>query len=183
MVVARLDLRIHSILLSNTRFCSLVSTYFGTAIPIGRTVNQSRLDILMTRHALKTCSVVALETLPKPVDVLSKIWVMAQMKLVLVFHGCLIPPPHGWSLIRRTASHGKVGGVTDVVGHIGVYLRCCRSDLGVMSQSTEDVTRPRRDLQSILKMAIGGNRCGPPKETRQSSLPVGQVVKTVRPGV
>ena len=65
MVIARLDLRIHSILLTDQRFLSVVSKYFGTSIPIGKSVNQSRVDIMMTRNALKSCPVLALETLPK----------------------------------------------------------------------------------------------------------------------
>jgi hypothetical protein len=42
MVVARLDLRIHSILLSaDMHHSSLVSRYFGSKIPVGQSVDQS----------------------------------------------------------------------------------------------------------------------------------------------
>ena len=38
MVIARLDLRIHSILLSDDRFSPVVRKYFGTGIPMGKNV-------------------------------------------------------------------------------------------------------------------------------------------------
>jgi hypothetical protein len=41
MVVARVNLRIHSILLSDTRFTSIVSIYFGSRIPIAKAVEQT----------------------------------------------------------------------------------------------------------------------------------------------
>lgn len=41
MVVARLNLRIHSILLNDYTFSSLVSRYFGSNIPVGKCVNQA----------------------------------------------------------------------------------------------------------------------------------------------
>jgi hypothetical protein len=81
-VVARLDLRMHSILLSETRFSELVKKYFGPDMSLGHSVSQSRSDILMTRNALRSCSVVAFESMPKPGSVLSEMWVMSNLKLL-----------------------------------------------------------------------------------------------------
>ena len=97
-VVAQVDLRVHSILLSNTQFYTLVGSYLGSSIPIGKSVNQSPLDIVMTQDALRTCVVVTLESLPKSKEVLYEMWVMGGLRLILVAHGRLIPPPSGWSL-------------------------------------------------------------------------------------
>jgi hypothetical protein len=110
MVVARLGLRIHSVLLSDTRAVDLVGNYFGPSVTVGKRSNQSRLDIKITRDALRSCIAVALESPPKPRDVLSEMWVMSRVKIILVSHGRLIPPPAGWTLSRRTIFHGKVGG-------------------------------------------------------------------------
>jgi hypothetical protein len=92
MVIARLELRIHSILLSDSRFSSLVGSYFGSSIPVGKVHSQTHSDIMMTRNALNACAVVALEILPNPQDVLSEMWVMSRVRIILVAHGKLIPP-------------------------------------------------------------------------------------------
>jgi hypothetical protein len=101
MVMARLNLRVRSIPLNDSTFSALVSRCFGSGIPVGKTVNQTRLDVLLTRNALKSCSVVALETLPKSEATSSEMWVMSSIRLILVAHGSLIAPPPGWSLCRR----------------------------------------------------------------------------------
>jgi hypothetical protein len=184
VVVFRLDLRTHSILLSETRFSALVKRYFGSDMPVGHGVSQSRSDILMTRNALRSCSVVAVESLPKPGSVLSEMWVMSNLKLILVSHGRLTFPPPGWTLSRRNVPHGQVGGVTNCVGHIGIYFRCDHEDVKATCEAVANGSaRPRRDLRSVLKMAIGGNRCGSPNEVNHPARSVGQSVKTVRPGV
>jgi hypothetical protein len=147
-------------------------------------VNQSRSDILMNRNALSACSVIALESIPKPGSVLSEMWVRSNVRLILVSHGRLISPPPGWSLKQRSVPHGQVGGVTNYVGHVGIYYRSNPASVKSIRESLSKVTaRPRRDLRSVLKMAIGGNRCGSPAESKPVSGPMGQSVKTVRPGV
>jgi hypothetical protein len=95
MVVARLDLRIHSILLSESRFLSLVSKYFGPRIPVGLSLEQSESDIVLTREALRRSSVVALETLPKSSAALFEMWGIMTIHLVLVAHGKIISPLTG----------------------------------------------------------------------------------------
>jgi hypothetical protein len=171
MVIARLELRVHSILLRDYRFFDLVKAYFGSEIPLGKVVNQSRADILLTREALRSCTVLALENLPRADHVLSEMWMMSRVRLILVSHGRLIPPPHGWNLSRRKISHARVGGVTDVVEHLGVYFRCDHVNVTkVLSSWNKGTLRPRRDLRSVLKMAVGGSRCGPPKAEGPSSL-------------
>jgi hypothetical protein len=88
MVIARLELRIHSILLSDTRFAPLVSAYFGSRIPVGNIVNQSRCDIIVTRKALEECAVVAVESLPNStVMASSEMWEKPNIMLILVAHG------------------------------------------------------------------------------------------------
>jgi hypothetical protein len=74
MVVASVNLRIHSILLSDTHFTSIVSAYFGTRIPIAKAVEQTRPDVLATRRALSECKVVAVESLPNSSATLSEMW-------------------------------------------------------------------------------------------------------------
>ena len=51
MVIARLDLRIHSIRLHDLRLSSLVSAYFGPSVPIRMVSKKSRADIGETRSA------------------------------------------------------------------------------------------------------------------------------------
>jgi hypothetical protein len=111
MVVARIDVRIHSILLNDLRFS-----------PLKKKVDQSREDVLATRQALRQCSVIAMESLPKPSSVLNEMGVGSRVRLVLVAHGVLYPPPKGWKLYRNKVSHSKVGGVTNVIGKIGVFI-------------------------------------------------------------
>jgi hypothetical protein len=184
VVVASLDLRMHSVLLSETRFSALAKRHFGSDVPVGHSVSQSRSDILMTRNALRSCSVVAVESLPKSGSVLSEMWVMSNLKLILVSHGRLTSPPPGWSLSRRNVPHGQVGGVTNCVGHIGICFRCDHEDVKATFESVANGSaRPRRDLRSVLKIAIGGDRCGSPNEVNHPERSVGQSVKTVRPGV
>jgi hypothetical protein len=48
MVVAHLDLRIHSILLSDKRFFTVVHKYFGTGIPMGARASTNRALIHLT---------------------------------------------------------------------------------------------------------------------------------------
>jgi hypothetical protein len=182
MVIARLYLRISTILLDDFRFYSLVSEYFGSKIPIYKGVNQSRLDVLATRKALEVCSVVAVEKLPLPSTTLSEMWLMTKTRLILVSHGKLIPPPPGWKLCRREMPHAKVGGVTNIVGQIGIYFRSSHVDSESLRGSVVSSARPRRDLRSVLKMAIGGNRCASPIKL-SSSGGVGMKVMAVRPGV
>jgi hypothetical protein len=184
MVAARSDLRMHGILLSETRFSALVKKHFGSDMPVEHSVNQHRSDILMTQNALRSCSVAAVESMPKPGSVLSEMWVMSNLKLIPVSHGRLTSPPPGWSLSRRNVPHGQVGGVTNCVGHIGICFRCDHEGVKATFESVaKGSARPRRDLRSVLKMAIGGNRCGSPNEVSHSASSVGQSVKTVRPGV
>jgi hypothetical protein len=183
MVVARLDLRIHSILLSDDRFSSVVREYFGTGIPVGKSTNQSRSDILMTRNALRNCSVVALESLPKPKDVLSEIWVMSSVRLILVSSGKLIVPPPGWSRCHKSVQHKAVGGVTDLKSEIGIYFRCNPDNGSTTIESPHGTHHPSRDLRAILKMAVGGRRCASPSEAQRSSHRIGCAVNEVRPGV
>ena len=183
MVVACLDLRIHSILLNDQRFVSVVSKYFGMSIPIGKSVNQTQVDILMTRNALKSCPVLALETLPNSGAVLSEMWVMGSVKLILVSHGRLIGPSPGWSLSRKAIHHDKVDGVTDVSTFIGIYFRCNQSEVVKGLGASKSSAYLKRDIRSILKMAIRGRRCGSPRATPRSDHHVGGAVKTVRPGV
>jgi hypothetical protein len=183
MVITRLDLRIHSILLSDFQFFSLIGAYFGSDIPVGRVSDLSRSDILMTRNVLKVCSVVAMEVLPKLRDTLSEMWKMSKIKLILVAHGWLIPPPPGWRLSRRRVPHAAVGGVTDVVGHIGIYFRSDHVDVTAALGSITAPPRPRRDLHSILMMAVVGNRCGTPNGPKHSTITIGDSVIFSRPGV
>ena len=162
MVVARLDLRIHSIMLNNQQFVSVVSKYFGTSIPIGKSVNQTQVDILMTLNALKSCPVLALETFPKSGAVLSEMWVMGAVKLILVSHGQLIGPPPGWSLAQKAIHHDKMGGVRDVSTFIGIYFWCNQSDVIRGLGASRSSAYPKRDLRSVLKMALCGRQCGSP---------------------
>jgi hypothetical protein len=140
MVVARIDVRIHSILLNDLRFSQLVSTHFGSEISVKKKVDQSREDILATRQALRKCSVVAMESLPKPSSVLNEMWVGSKVRLVLVAHGVLYPPPQGWKLYRNKLSHSKVGGVTNVIEKIGVYYRSTHVNLkAILGKSTQSI--------------------------------------------
>jgi hypothetical protein len=111
-------------------------------------------------------------------------WVFAKVRLILVAHGRLLTPPHGWKLTRRRIPHVRVGGVTNIIGHIGIY---CRSDnvepAAIMTKGAESA-RPRRDLQSVLKMAVmGGHRCQSPSSSRYLAGSIGQDVKEVRTGI
>jgi hypothetical protein len=109
---------------------------------------------------------------------------VSNLKLILVSHGRLTSPSPGWSLSRRNVPHGQVGGVANCVGHIGINFRCDHEDVKATFESVaKGSARPRRDLPSVLKMSIGGNRCGLPNEVNHSASSVGQSVKTVRPGV
>ena len=72
-MVAYLGLAIHSILLGDMRFSSLVSNYCGSSIPVVSVSHQSGTDISVTRNALSECSVVALESLPDHDSVLSNL--------------------------------------------------------------------------------------------------------------
>jgi hypothetical protein len=184
MVVARLNLRIHSILLSEMRFSSVIRDYFGTSIPL-RTVGQQGVSTIQEiREGLNTCTVVAVETLPASKEVLAEMWAMPYIKLVLVAHGRLIEPPPGGALKRRRVTHSSIGGVTDAVSYLGIYVRCRNPQIGIKLKSIAKSFRPRRDRRSVLKMAISGNRCGPPtKEVKESSEPVGTEVRAVRHGV
>jgi hypothetical protein len=150
---------------------------------MGESVNQSQSDILMTRDALKSCPVLALETLPKPGAVLSEMWVMASVKLILVSHGRLIRPPSGWSLSRKAVRHNEVGGVTDTTTHIGIYFRCNQSDVVSALGASRSSAHSKRDTRSVLKMAVNGRRCGSPGATPHASHCVGETVQRVRPGV
>jgi hypothetical protein len=183
MVIARLDLKIHSVLLSDTRFFDLVSDYFGRNVPLGKATELSGSDVLMTRTALRECSVVALESLPKASAIVSEMWSMPAIKLILTAHGKLISPPPGWKLRRKKIGHWKVGGVTDVTGHIGIYTRNHDDGSNEAAAAGGASCRPRRDLRSVLKMGVSGNRCGAPTIARQSTLPIGEKAHEVRPGV
>jgi hypothetical protein len=184
MVVARLDLRIHSILLSNSRFHSLVSKYFGSKIPVGLSTEPSESDIELTREALRTSSVVALETLPKFSAVLSEMWGVMTIRLILVDHGQLISAPNGWTLCRRKKiPHGKVGGVTSSIYYIGIYFRSTNVDVTSALSGQITPIRPRRDLRAVLKMAVGGHRCGTPTPAQVYGSSIGTDVKEVRAGV
>jgi hypothetical protein len=172
MVVAWVDLRIHSILLNELRFSSLVSAYFRSNIPVKKNVDQYREDAIVTRQAICECSVVAMESLPRPISVLSEMWVKAGVRLILLAHEVLIPPPPGWKLCQKQFSHAEeVGGVTDIAaGNIGVYYRSDKVNAGsVLCSSPLCESRPPRDCRSVLKMAFGGNRCGPPVKHNQKS--------------
>jgi hypothetical protein len=52
MVISHLDLRIHSILLSDFQFFSIIGAYFGSDIPVGRVSDLSHSDILIWRHVI-----------------------------------------------------------------------------------------------------------------------------------
>jgi hypothetical protein len=111
-------------------------------------------------------------------------WSASKIKLVLVAQGRLIPPPSGWIIKRRKIPHGLVGGVTNIIGHLGIYIRSDPLTIAnVLDTSKITSVRPRRDLRSVMKMAIGGNRCGAPSDSQQMSVPVGLTVLPVRPGV
>jgi hypothetical protein len=122
-------------------------------------------------------------SLPKSKEVLSEIWVMGGLRLILVAYGCLIPPPSGWSLSRRSVPHGKVGRVTDINGHIGICSWYNHVDATTTRGSLKGATRPRQDIQSVLTMAVGRNRCGVPAEAQHLSGSIGQIVMEVRKGV
>jgi hypothetical protein len=63
---------------------------------VGVSPEKSEADVSLTREALRTVAVVALETLPKFSAVLSEMWKIMTVRLILVAHGQLIPPPNGW---------------------------------------------------------------------------------------
>ena len=74
---------------------------------------------------------------------LSDMWVMASKnKLIPVLHGSLI------SL--------EVGDITYVMSQIGIYLHCNRADVASTLGSCFWVStpHPRRDRQSVLKLAV-----------------------------
>jgi hypothetical protein len=127
--------------------------------------------------------VVAVESLPKASATLSEMWERSKVKLILVAHGRLISPPPGWTLSKRKIPHGAVGGVTDVVGQIGIYFRNECVDVNAALGSFSDGSRPRRDLWSVFKMAVPGQRCGKPQDAIQATAKAGQKVVQVRPGV
>jgi hypothetical protein len=183
MVVARLDLRIHSILLSDMHLSYLVSCYFGSEIPVGQSIDQSNQDMCVTREALQASVVVVTEKLPKASAVLSEMWTRPMTRLILVAHGKLIPPPVGWNLCQQKVPHGHVGGVTNLLGHIGLYFRSKHVDVQATLVSASRPSRPRRDPRSVLKLAVGGHRCGAPSfPAQKSSVLVGEEVVEVRPG-
>jgi hypothetical protein len=143
---------------------------------MGKSVNQSRPDILVTWNALKSSPVLALESLPKPGAVLSKMWVMASVKLILVSNGRLMGPPSGWSLSWKAIRHNMVGRVTDITTHIGIYFRCNQSDVvSALGASRSSAHLKRR----WLSMAGDAD----PQEQRLTSHRVGEAVQLVRPGV
>jgi hypothetical protein len=100
-----------------------------------------------------------------------------------VAHGTLIAPPNGWKLLRRKISHSQVGGVTNAFGKIGIYFRDKGGEVEASLELVSCPKHPRRDLRSVLKMAVGGHRCGPPSESLATASATGQVAKHVRPGV
>jgi hypothetical protein len=74
--------------------------------------------------------------------------------------------------------------VTDIIGHVGIYVRCNHVNVTSALGAAKGGFHPRRDLRAVLKMAVvGGNRCGAPKENPKSSSPIGEIVKEVRKGV
>jgi hypothetical protein len=97
MVIARLDLRIHSILLYDLRMSSLVSAYFGSSVPIRFVTGKGRSDLSETRAALTVCKVVALERLPGSSESLWDMWSCPSVRLILVAHvvNYLSHPPDG----------------------------------------------------------------------------------------
>jgi hypothetical protein len=86
-------------------------------------------------------------------------------------------------MCRRKIAHGKVGGVTNATCHIGIYFRAARVDLTSSLGKRLDKRRPRRYLRSVLKMAVGGHRCGTLSPALASALVIGTHVKEVRAGV
>jgi hypothetical protein len=156
----------------------VVTAYFGSRIPLGKRVEKSREDIARARNALKTCSVVALESLPPPGSFLSGMWENSKVGLILVAQGRLISPLPGWSLSRRNVSHGVVGGVTNANSHAGTCFRCDGVDVTSLLGSSEVRAHPRRDLRSVLKMEITGNICGKPAdEAKTASHAIGRTVR------
>jgi hypothetical protein len=133
-----------------------------------------------TGDALRTCVVVVLVSLPNSKEVLSEMWVMGGLRLILIAHSWLIPPPSGWSLSRMPILHGKVGRVIDINGHIGFYFPCNQVDITATLGSLKGAVPPRKDLQTVLKMAVGGNCCGMPAEAQHPLGSIGQIVKEVQ---
>jgi hypothetical protein len=76
-----------------------------------------------------------------------------------------------------------VGGVTNVFGKIGIYFRDKGGEVESALELVSCANHPRRDLRSVLKMAVGGHRCGPPLESLSTASATGQTAKHVRPGV
>jgi hypothetical protein len=137
MVVAHIDLRIHSILLNGLRFPPLVSTYFGSDISMKKNVDQSSDDVLETHRALRECSVVAMGSLPKPNSVLNEMWVGSKVRFVFVAHRVLYPPPYGWKLYRNKLSRSKVAGVANATGNFGIYYQSPHVNLeAILGKST-----------------------------------------------
>jgi hypothetical protein len=146
-------------------------------------INNSLLNDSATKEALKNSSVVMVESLPSPSSGLSWMWHAQTIRLVLVAHGTLIAPPNGWKLLRRKISHSQVGGVTNAFGKIGIYFRDKGGEVEAALELVSCAKYPRRDLRSILKIAVDGHRCGPPSESLATTSATGQVAKHVRPGV
>lgn len=193
MVIARLDLRIHSIRLHDLRLSSLVSAYFGPSVPIRMVSKKSRADIGETRSALEVCKVVALERLPCSSESLWDMWSCPSVRLILVAHGKLSEPPNGWRLWIRSVSHQEVGGVTDLNIRVGVYYRGLygqnvggRPERSVCPRTKTRSNQPNRDLRSVLKVAVQGRSCKPPESGAGEfgkSHTVGTKVLEVRPGL
>jgi hypothetical protein len=193
MVIARLSLRIHSILLHDMRMLPLLSAYFGPKTTIRALSERSRADIGETRAALEVCKVVALERLPRTNESLWDMWSCSSVRLILVAHGKLSDPPAGWRLWIRSVSHREVGGVTDLNIRLGVYYRGYPGqDIRGISESTicprtkTKSNQPNRDLRSVLKIAVQGRSCKPPVSVAGlSGNPhiVGTKVLEVRPGL
>ena len=93
MVIARLDLRMHRIILHDLQMSPLVSAYFGSSVLIRAMSEKSRPDIGETRETLGVCKVVALERLPHSSESLWDMWLCPSVHLILVAHGKLSEPP------------------------------------------------------------------------------------------
>ena len=196
MVIARLDLRIHIILLHDLRMSPLVSAYHGSSVTIWAVSEKCRSDIDETQVALLLglCKVVALERLPHSSKSLWDMWSCPSVHLILVAHGKLSEPLTRWRLWIKSASHCKVGGVTDLNIRMDVYYRGFygQQDIGGRSESTicpwtkTKSNKPNRNLRSVLKVAVQGRSCKPPESFACLSGNhhiVGTMVLEVRPSL
>jgi hypothetical protein len=194
MVIAQLDLRIHSVLLHDLRLSPLVSACFGPSVAPSQVLSEKRRsDIKETRAALFAHKVVALEKLPHPSEPLWDMWSCPSIRLILVAHGQMSEPPAGWRLWTRSVSHCEVGGITDLAVRVGVYYRGSpgqdvgrKSEREICLRSKTKSNQPNRDLRSVLKVAVKGNACRAPllrSGLDKNHHVVGTKVVEVRPGL